>query len=43
MIDELGRGTSPTDGLAVAIAMSEKLISIGARVVFATHFVKLGG
>lgn len=42
IIDELGRGTSPKDGLAVALAMSEKLIDLGSRVFFATHFTKLG-
>jgi DNA mismatch repair protein MSH4 len=42
IIDELGRGTSPKDGLAVAMAMSEKLIDLGSRVFFATHFTKLG-
>lgn len=42
IIDELGRGTSPKDGLAVALAMSEKLIDLGSRVFFVTHFTKLG-
>jgi len=42
IINELGRGTSPKDGLAVALAMSEKLIDLGSRVFFATHFTKLG-
>ncbi|KAK1829994.1 hypothetical protein QBC39DRAFT_310097 [Podospora conica] len=41
IIDELGRGTSPQDGLSVALAMSERLIDIGSRVFFATHFTKL--
>jgi DNA mismatch repair protein MSH4 len=41
IIDELGRGTSPGDGLAIAIAMSEALIQSGAHVWFATHFVDL--
>ncbi|EXU98980.1 MUTS family DNA mismatch repair protein [Metarhizium robertsii] len=41
IIDELGRGTSPRDGLAMAIAMSEALIQSGAFVWFATHFVDL--
>ncbi|KLU84444.1 MutS protein [Magnaporthiopsis poae ATCC 64411] len=42
IIDELGRATSTRDGLAMAIAMAEQLLAIGARVVFATHFYELG-
>lgn len=38
IIDELGRGTSTTDGLAIAVALSEALISSNALVWFATHF-----
>lgn len=41
IIDELGRGTSTRDGLAIAIAMSEALIQSRASVWFATHFVEL--
>ncbi|KAK4239418.1 hypothetical protein C8A03DRAFT_42962 [Achaetomium macrosporum] len=41
IIDELGRGTSPKEGLAIALAMSEKLIKTGCRVFFATHFTEL--
>jgi DNA mismatch repair protein MSH4 len=39
IIDELGRGTSTRDGLAIAIAMSEALIQSRASVWFATHFI----
>ncbi|KAK4132768.1 hypothetical protein BT67DRAFT_443453 [Trichocladium antarcticum] len=41
IIDELGRGTSTKEGLALALAMSEKLIETGCRVFFATHFTEL--
>ena len=42
VIDELGRGTSTRDGLAVALAMAEALIESNAKVWFATHFVDIG-
>lgn len=38
LIDELGRGTSTTDGLALAIALAEALLASNALVWFATHF-----
>lgn len=38
IVDELGRGTSTTDGLAIAIAISEALIESKAFVWFVTHF-----
>jgi len=38
IVDELGRGTSTTDGLAIAIAISEALIQSKAYVWFVTHF-----
>lgn len=38
IIDELGRGTSTRDGLAIAIAVSEALIDSKALVWFTTHF-----
>ena len=38
IVDELGRGTSTTDGLAIAIAISEALIQSQAYVWFVTHF-----
>lgn len=41
IIDELGRGTSTRDGLAIAIAMAEALVQSNALVFFATHFGEL--
>lgn len=41
IIDELGRGTSTKDGLAIALAMSEALIQSKAFLWFATHFTDL--
>jgi DNA mismatch repair protein MSH4 len=38
IVDELGRGTSTTDGLAIAIAIAEALIESKAKVWFVTHF-----
>ncbi|KKK23496.1 DNA mismatch repair protein [Aspergillus ochraceoroseus] len=41
IIDELGRGTSTTDGLAIAIAIAEALVQSHALVWFVTHFQDL--
>jgi DNA mismatch repair protein MSH4 len=41
IIDELGRGTSTRDGLAIAIAIAEALIQSKAATWFATHFIEL--
>ena len=38
IIDELGRGTSSRDGLAIAIAIAEALIQSKATAWFVTHF-----
>jgi DNA mismatch repair protein MSH4 len=38
IIDELGRGTSTVDGLAIAIAIAEALVDTHALVWFVTHF-----
>lgn len=38
IVDELGRGTSTRDGLAIAIAIAEALVDSRALVWFATHF-----
>ncbi|PLB45281.1 putative DNA mismatch repair protein Msh4 [Aspergillus steynii IBT 23096] len=41
IVDELGRGTSTTDGLCIAIAIAEALIQSKALVWFVTHFQDL--
>ncbi|KAL7924326.1 muts domain V domain-containing protein [Trichoderma austrokoningii] len=41
IIDELGRGTSNRDGMAIAMAISEALIDTGASIWFETHFIEL--
>ena len=42
IIDELGRGTSTRDGLAIALSIAEALVDSRAIVFFATHFRELG-
>ncbi|KAH7417464.1 DNA mismatch repair protein-like protein MutS [Cadophora sp. MPI-SDFR-AT-0126] len=41
IIDELGRGTSSRDGLAISLSIAEALVASGAFVFFATHFREL--
>ena len=42
LIDEVGRGTATSDGLAIATAVAEWLIErIACRTVFATHFHRM--
>ncbi|KAJ9645092.1 MutS protein msh4 [Coniosporium tulheliwenetii] len=38
IVDELGRGTSTRDGLAIALAIAEALVDSRALVWFVTHF-----
>lgn len=41
ILDEIGRGTSTFDGLAIAWAMIEHLVDVGAKTLFATHYHQL--
>jgi DNA mismatch repair protein MutS len=41
ILDEVGRGTSTFDGLAIAWSMIEYLVSIGCKTLFATHYHQL--
>lgn len=43
LIDELGRGTSTSEGLAIASAVVEELIKRDVRFILATHFHELTG
>ena len=41
VLDEIGRGTSTLDGLALAWSIAEHLADLGARTLFATHYHEL--
>jgi DNA mismatch repair protein MutS len=41
IMDEIGRGTSTFDGVALAWAVAENLYSAGAKTLFATHYHQL--
>ena len=41
ILDEVGRGTSTYDGLAIAWAMVEHLAGVSAKTLFATHYHQL--
>jgi len=41
ILDEVGRGTSTYDGLAIAWSMIEYLAAIGCKTLFATHYHQL--
>ncbi|MBM3193820.1 MAG: DNA mismatch repair protein MutS [Chlamydiae bacterium] len=41
ILDEIGRGTSTYDGIAIASAVAEHLLKLGTKTLFATHFWEL--
>jgi DNA mismatch repair protein MutS2 len=41
IVDEIGGGTEPSAGAALAIAMLERLLACGARAIVSTHSVEL--
>lgn len=41
LMDEVGRGTATTDGLAIARACVNRLVEIGCLTLFATHYFEL--
>jgi len=41
IIDELGRGTSTSDGQSIAMATLEKLHDLGTKTLFSTHYHQL--
>lgn len=43
LIDELGRGTSNREGMAVAWAVAERLLSSSAYTLFVTHYAQMPG
>ncbi|MGY5872585.1 MAG: DNA mismatch repair protein MutS [Candidatus Thorarchaeota archaeon] len=41
ILDEIGRGTSTFDGMALAYAVAERIVQMKTRSLFATHFHQL--
>lgn len=41
ILDEIGRGTSTYDGVAIAWAVADYLLALGTKTLFATHYWEL--
>ncbi|MCE9560357.1 MAG: DNA mismatch repair protein MutS [Armatimonadetes bacterium] len=41
VLDEVGRGTSTYDGMAIAWSIIERLVEMGSKTMFATHYHQL--
>ena len=41
LLDELGSGTDPAEGAALAVSIIEKLLKLGVRLVCTTHYAEL--